>query len=297
MTSGRTVWQAQDAGWWRRERVVLLGEHFGSEGPAVANLLECEAKAQNAGGFVKAGYATTARGAFLAGGADRAREIVAFAVKVGFLDDFAEGEFTFTARVSAFGSDQGRGYDALRKQAKRSDQEPPDTTGQDRTDRDRPPELGPYPHTGQERTEETPLSSELDVVASPQPHSGTARAEKGHKPTRPTRDERPLVARQLFEYWQEKCRYPRAKFGPERRAKVLARLREGYTPEQIRQAIDGAARAAFVNDQGKRFDDLELICRNGSKLEDFMDRAGQHANGIGDSDRLAAALNARNDSR
>lgn len=80
------------------------------------------------------------------------------------------------------------------------------------------------------------------------------------------------TARELFEYWQQRCEHPQAKPTRERLAKVRSRLREGYTAEQIRAAIDGAARAAFVNDAGKRFDDLELICRNGSKLEDFIAR-------------------------
>jgi hypothetical protein len=56
-------------------------------------------------------------------------------------------------------------------------------------------------------------------------------------------------------------------------AKLSARLSEGYTPEQIRAAIDGAAAQPFVNEAGKVFDDLELICRSGSKLEGFIDRA------------------------
>lgn len=82
-------------------------------------------------------------------------------------------------------------------------------------------------------------------------------------------------ARDLFEYWQRACGHPQAKATRDRIAKVHARLREGYTPEQIREAIDGAARGAFVNDAGKRFDDLELICRSGSKLESFIGRLAQ----------------------
>lgn len=80
-------------------------------------------------------------------------------------------------------------------------------------------------------------------------------------------------ARALFAYWQEQCGHEQAKFTRDRRAKVEARLAEGYTPDQIRKAIDGAARAAFVDDKGKRHDDLELVCRTGSKLEDFIGRA------------------------
>lgn len=242
MTSGRTIWQAQDVGWWRRERIVLLGEQFGSEGPSVANWLECEAKAQNAAGRVKAGYATAARGTFLTGGAARAREIVQSAVEIGFLAEFEEGDRTFTATVAAYDSDQGRGWDSLRKAWQRAENHDPDSPGHGGT----PSRSVPgNRHTEEKRTEETPSSSELDG----------ARLENA-----------------LFAYWQQQCGHGHAKFTRDRRAKIRGRLKEGYTPEQIRQGIDGAARAAFTNDAGKTFDDLELICRNGSKLEDFIAR-------------------------
>lgn len=81
------------------------------------------------------------------------------------------------------------------------------------------------------------------------------------------------AARALFDYWRERCGHPQAKLTDDRRRKLRARLQEGYTHEQIREAIDGAAVGAFVNDDGHRFDDLELICRTGSKLESFMARA------------------------
>jgi hypothetical protein len=76
----------------------------------------------------------------------------------------------------------------------------------------------------------------------------------------------------LFQYWQERCGHPSAKFGTDRRSKVRARLNEGFTEADIRQAIAGAARQPFKKD-GKTYDDLELICRSSSKLEDFMARA------------------------
>lgn len=86
------------------------------------------------------------------------------------------------------------------------------------------------------------------------------------------------IARDLFDYWRARCRAsssPQPRFTADRRAKVLARLREGYSPDDIRRAIDGAAVAAFVDEKGKRFDDLELICRNGSKLESFIERGSR----------------------
>lgn len=112
--------------------------------------------------------------------------------------------------------------------------------------------------------------------APPQPlkePSTTANGSPTDSVESPPRPDAPTIIRDLFAYWQDRCRHPNAKMTRERTAKVGARLREGYTPEQIRDAIDGAQRGAFVNDDGKRFDDLELICRSGSKLESFIARA------------------------
>ena len=81
------------------------------------------------------------------------------------------------------------------------------------------------------------------------------------------------VCSDLFAYWQEKTGHSASKLTRDRRAKIEARLNEGYDPDQIRKAIDGAARAAFVNENGKKFDDIELICRTGSKLESFIERS------------------------
>lgn len=90
------------------------------------------------------------------------------------------------------------------------------------------------------------------------------------------------AAFRVFEYWKTQCRHPRAVPG-DRIRKVKSRLRErmalhngdlAAAEADLQQAIDGAARAATVNETtGKRYDDLELICRNASKLEDFMGRA------------------------
>ncbi len=98
-------------------------------------------------------------------------------------------------------------------------------------------------------------------------------------------------ARELFEYWREKCGHPAAKLTAERRRKIVARLHEGYSPERVREGIDGAARSPFVNDQGHRFDDIELICRNGTKLEQFAGRLASptgRSKGERATDRLAA---------
>lgn len=76
----------------------------------------------------------------------------------------------------------------------------------------------------------------------------------------------------LFAYWQDRCDHKQAKLTPDRTRCIIARLKEGYSETEIRKAIDGASIAAFVNDDGHKYDDLTLICRNGSKLEDFIAR-------------------------
>lgn len=96
------------------------------------------------------------------------------------------------------------------------------------------------------------------------------------------RDAEAPVVRRCFAYWQQQCHHPKARLTGDRRRKVEARLREGYTEADVRAAIDGAAQAPFISDGGQRFDDLELICRTGSKLEGFAQRtAPAKGGGVG----------------
>lgn len=80
------------------------------------------------------------------------------------------------------------------------------------------------------------------------------------------------VVSELFAYWQLVCGHPNAQLSTTRQAKIKARLADSTTDE-IKQAIDGAAKAAYVNDDGVKYDDIELICRSREKLELFIKRA------------------------
>lgn len=104
--------------------------------------------------------------------------------------------------------------------------------------------------------------------------------EGGTKPAKaPTEEVTTQVEIEIFEYWRTVFGKTRAKFGPDRRRVVRARLREGYTPADIRRAIDGCKASDFhsgVNEGGTEYNDLTLICRNGSKLERFRDIAKEH---------------------
>lgn len=89
------------------------------------------------------------------------------------------------------------------------------------------------------------------------------------------REEQPehTAALELFEFWKDRCRHPKAIFGEKREKAVVARLKQGFTKRQIAEAIQGASIGAFRDPgTGVVYDDLELICRNEVQLEKFIAR-------------------------
>lgn len=112
-------------------------------------------------------------------------------------------------------------------------------------------------------------------------------APPNHKPL--TTNQEPLTSNQeeqgksakanpafeIFKYWCEVMKKNPAttKLTPKREKAIKARLKDGYTTEQIKQAIDGCRLDPFSmgqNDRQKPFNDVELICRTGEKLESFL---------------------------
>ena len=93
---------------------------------------------------------------------------------------------------------------------------------------------------------------------------------------RKTYVKRELVER-LFDHWREKCRHPRSKLTAERFDAARAMIEKGYGEVEMLLAIDGAAFDPFTrlrkNQTVERFDDLELIFRDGVHLERFANRA------------------------
>jgi hypothetical protein len=78
----------------------------------------------------------------------------------------------------------------------------------------------------------------------------------------------------IFEHWVNSSgRDPvRTRLTTQRKRKVQARLNEGYTIDEILAAIEGVRQSSFhqgVNDSGTRYDDLTVICRDGSQVERF----------------------------
>jgi hypothetical protein len=80
----------------------------------------------------------------------------------------------------------------------------------------------------------------------------------------------------IFEYWKQRTAHPEAKLTREREMKIGGRLEEGYTVEQLQEAVEGCRGSPFHqgdNERGHRYDDITLICRSGSKVEQFVEMA------------------------
>lgn len=82
------------------------------------------------------------------------------------------------------------------------------------------------------------------------------------------------VAKGLVNYWRE--RVPgrkKSRVTAKRVKKVQARLKDGFSPKEIRAAIDALAKSPFHNGENDRstlYNDIELICRNTEKLEHWV---------------------------
>ena len=80
----------------------------------------------------------------------------------------------------------------------------------------------------------------------------------------------------IFEYWASTMNKDTSltKLTDKRRKAISDRLKDGFTVNQIKQAIDGCAKDPFSmgqNDRKKPFNDIELICRSGEKLQFFAE--------------------------
>lgn len=82
---------------------------------------------------------------------------------------------------------------------------------------------------------------------------------------------------EIFKYWVDTMKKGGGtKFSSERMKKVKDRLKDGYETNDIKFAIYGCSITPHNNGtdpkgNGQKYDDLELICRNATKLERFIE--------------------------
>jgi hypothetical protein len=102
--------------------------------------------------------------------------------------------------------------------------------------------------------------------------TGNREMEQGSELTLVVIDPKPTV-REVFDLWRSETGHDRAILDSKREARIKWAL-ENYPPDDIADAIRGAAASPFhqgQNPRGKRFDDLDLIFRDAKHLEDFRD--------------------------
>jgi hypothetical protein len=76
----------------------------------------------------------------------------------------------------------------------------------------------------------------------------------------------------IFEYWQKILNHPQAKLTNDRRGKIANRLKEGYSVDDLKRTIDGCKASSYHmgdNEHNKVYDSIELLFRNGDKVEQF----------------------------
>lgn len=126
--------------------------------------------------------------------------------------------------------------------------------------------------TGNSGGSPSPFSVSVSVLRtpdqSPEPNVNSMVAAPAARPR----------AQDVFDYWASRVGRVSAKFTPKRERAVKARLKDGYTVERLLAAIDGCLATPWnrgENPGHQKYDDLELICRNGENVERFERTANE----------------------
>ena len=113
---------------------------------------------------------------------------------------------------------------------------------------------------------------EGDDVAGPYTQEEETK-EETHMPTSPKTSNIGLVT-EIFDYWKEALKHPRAKLDAKRKRLIQARIIiDKYSADDLRQAIRGLTHSPHhmgQNDTGMVYDDITLICRDATHVERFM---------------------------
>lgn len=78
---------------------------------------------------------------------------------------------------------------------------------------------------------------------------------------------------QVFSHWQQTMNHKRSVLDSKREKLIKARLKDGYSVSDLCNAITGCSNSPFhmgVNEQGVRYDGLDLILRDAAKVDSFL---------------------------
>lgn len=83
-------------------------------------------------------------------------------------------------------------------------------------------------------------------------------------------------ARRVFGFWRDFMKHPKAALDAKREKAITARLRDGYSPEDLILAVKGCKLTPHnmgKNDRNQVYDDIELICRDAAHVDRFIRNA------------------------
>lgn len=85
----------------------------------------------------------------------------------------------------------------------------------------------------------------------------------------------PEACREIFEYWKKVMNHPKAKLDKHRCSKITQALKNGYTVEDTKKAIDGCSKTSFnmgQNDRNQKYDDIVLIFKDATHIDSFIEK-------------------------
>lgn len=94
--------------------------------------------------------------------------------------------------------------------------------------------------------------------------------------SRGTLSAREAEVQAIFEFWRTLLSTTRSRLDATRRKKITERLRDGYSADDVKRAIIGCALSDWhrgANDRGTRYQGIELICRDASHMDKFLEIA------------------------
>lgn len=129
------------------------------------------------------------------------------------------------------------------------------------------------------------------VVAGPR-SAGLYQSKKLSKKT-PAKDENDAAVWEVFCHWRDASEEVSLREGrrnqgrkrvlnDKRKRLIKGRIKEGYTVEQLKKAVDGCLCSPWhrgQNPNGVVYDDITLICRDATKVDQFVDMSARYGGG------------------
>ncbi len=78
---------------------------------------------------------------------------------------------------------------------------------------------------------------------------------------------------EIFDFWRTTLGHERSLLDSKRRKLIESRLKDGYSESDLKAAIVGCSLSPFhmgQNENGRRYDGIDLIFRDGAKLDQFI---------------------------